>query len=342
MKKNLLLIFFLTCFYSILFCQTKTKPKSTTSKPTKSKSISSKISKKPNSFVEVAKIEVEEEITPVIAEPGKEIVAIYPFTTSRGYDYEYAQSVGNAVEAGFVKSSRFTVVERTRFGSIKTEERFQEVNTSSIVKVASKFGAKYIVSGHITGANTGELHDSQGKFTGYQTSISVAFKIIDVETSQIKVTENLNLAGSGGSTASSVGSAYSSIDGVTRRVIASYFPQRFPFMAIVAKETKKKEEQLTAFKIWGGSDHGLKAGDMVEIYVVTEVMNPATKKKISEKQLVGAAEISQINSGTTATCTVFKPRKYGKALLDLVSGTPEIIAIEYTGGQRPKSFWDSL
>ena len=208
--------------------------------------------------------------------------------------------------------------------------------------MASKLGAKFIVTGHITGVSTGETHDYQGKFTGYQTSISVAFKIIDVETSQIKVTESLNLSGSGGSTASSIGSAYASIDAVTRRIIASYFPQRFPFMSIVSKEEKKKETILTAFKIWGGSDNGLKVGDMVEVYVLSEIMNPTTQKMVTEKQFVGAAQVTQINSGSTATCEVWKTRKYGKAMLDLMSSTPDKVAIEYTGGAKPASFWESL
>ncbi len=286
--------------------------------------------------------EKPEEPVKITAVAGKDVIAIYPFTTASGYDYEYAQSVGNAVESGFVKSNRFTVVERSRFGSIRNEERFKEVNTTEVVKAASKFGAKFIVVGHITGVTTGSTVDNQGRFSGYQTSISVAFKIIDVETGQIKVTESLNLSGGGGSTATAKGNAYNSIDGVTRRVIASYFPQRFPFMAILSKDTKKKEEILTSFKIWGGSDQGLKAGDMVEVYVLSEVLNPATKKMIEEKQFICAAQVSAINSGTTSTCMVWRPRKYGKALLDLVNGTPEKVVVEFTGNVRPPSFWDAL
>lgn len=331
-----------TCFtflLSLLIClslqaQTKAKPKLVT-KPLNAVAKTSAQTKE-------TKDEPTENYQPVVGEPGKDVIAVYPFTTARGYDYVYAQSVGNAVEAGFVKSNRFTVVERSRFGQIKSEERFEEVNTSQVVKIASKLGAKFIVTGHVTGVSTGETHDTQGKFTGYQTSISVAFKIIDVESGQIKVTESLTPGGQGGSTASSIGYAYADIDGIPRRIIASYFPQRFPFMAIVSKEEKKKETVLTAFKIWGGSDHGLKKGDMVEVYVLSQVMNPTTRKMVTEKQLVGAAQIAEINSGTTSTCAVWKARKYGKTMLDLMSSTPDKVAIEYTGGARPASFWDNF
>ncbi len=205
----------IACLICTLFVQAQTKTKVTTAK---SPATVTKTTAQPN----VSETPPEDNNQPVIAEPGKDIVAIYPFTTARGYDYDYAQSVGNAIEAGFVKSNRFTVVERSRFGSIKTEERFEEVNTLQVVKIASKLGAKFIVTGHITGVSTGETHDYQGKFTGYQTSISVAFKIIDVETSQIKVTESLNLSGRGRSTASSIGDAYASIDAVTRRITIKF------------------------------------------------------------------------------------------------------------------------
>lgn len=332
--KTVILILLSVIFYYSGYAQVIAKPKTTTNK-------SAVAAPKPTTSTAAAKAP-ENDFEPIVAEPGKDIIAIYPFTTARGYDYEYAQSVGNAVEAGFVKSNRFTVVERSRFGAINSEERFQEVNTAMVVKAASKFGATYIVSGHITGANTGKLYDKDGKFDGYQTSISVTFKIIEVATGQIKITESISLSGTGGSTATSIGSAYASIDGVTRRVIAFYFPQRFQFMAILAKDVKKKEEVLASFKIWGGSDNGLKAGDMVEVYVISEIINPTTKKTVIEKQLVGAAQISEVNSGTTATCLVYKPRKYGKTMLDLVSATPDKVAIEYTGGERPVSFWESL
>lgn len=79
--------------------------------------------------------QAEPEIKPVVAEPGKEVVAIYPFTSASGCDYSYAQSVGNAIESGFVRSVRFNVVERSRFGSISLEERFKEANTTSVVKL---------------------------------------------------------------------------------------------------------------------------------------------------------------------------------------------------------------
>ena len=278
---------------------------------------------------------------PVAGDPTKDNVAIYPFTSASGFEYDYAESVGTAIEAGFVRSVRFNVVERNRFGAISKEERFKEANTSDLVKMAVKFGAKYIITGHITGANTGELYSSYDhKFQGYQTSISVAFKIIEVETSLIKVSESMNIVGQGGSTALAKGNAYGSIDGITRKLIAANFPQRFKFMALGTTEVKKKQQVLTSFKFWGGADNGVKVGDIVEIYYLSYVTNPATNKQVEEKNSVGIATITAVNSGSTSSCEVYKPQKYGAQMLDLATKTPNLMVIEYTGGSRPRGFFD--
>lgn len=271
----------------------------------------------------------------------KDNIAIYPFTSATGYDYEYAESVGNAVEAGFVRSQRFNVVERNRFGIIKKEERFKEVNTSEIVKIAAKFGAKFIITGHITGANTGELYTATDhKFDGYQTSISLAFKIIEVETGLIKISESITISGKGGSTSTSKGNAYAAIDEITRRIIAVNFPQKFKFMSVGAKVIKKKAEVLRTFKFWGGTDNGIKVGDVVGIYILTYVTNPTTNKQIEEKNSIGLATITETNSGTTATAEVYRYQKFGAELLDIITKTPNLILIEHAGGSKPKNWFD--
>lgn len=332
MKRSLstlmLLIFLIS---SNSFAQVKSKKAVPAPKP-------STVSKSASETAPAAQEEVHQQ---TVGDPNRDNVAIYPFTSATGYDYEYAQSVGNAVESGFVRSARFNVVERNRFGAIKDEERFKEVNTDNIVKLAAKFGAKYIITGHITGANTGETRSSyDNKFTGYQTSISLTFKIIEVESGLIKATEAITISGSGGSTAIAKGNAYGSIDGITRKLIAGNFPQRFKFMSVGTTEVKKKQTVLNTFKIWAGSENGIKIGDVVEVYYLTYVVNPTTNRKIEERNHLGIATIIAVNSGSTSTCEVYKPNKYGAPILDVVSKTPELVSIEYTGGTKPRGFFD--
>jgi hypothetical protein len=263
----------------------------------------------------------------------KEVLAIYPFTTAREYVYDYALSAGNAVEAGVLRSGRFTVVERNRFASLKEEDRFKEANTAEIVKQAARLGAKTIIAGHVVGVSKGNITNTSGQLTGDRyADISLSFKIIDVESGEIKLSEVISGQGRGASEALAMQNSYIAIDNVVRGQIATYMPQRFNFMSVVSKGVKKKTiEYLESFKVWGGSDHGLKVGDIIELYQISFVTNPTTKKKIEEKVFLCAAKVEQVHSGTTSTCSVVDARRLDPELLQKVESSPESLVAEYRG-----------
>lgn len=281
----------------------------------------------------------KEEPKAISGDPGKDNVAIYPFTSAAGYDYDYAESIGNAVESGFVKSNRFNVVERNRFGQIRQEERFKEANTENIVKLAAKFGAKYIISGHVTGANTSMVYNTDHSFSGYQTSINLTFKIIEVETGLIKATETFSPIGSGGSAPVSKGSAYGIIQDFTRKLIALNFPQRFKFMAVASTDTKKNQQILKTVKLWAGSDDGIQLNDLLAIYTVTYVTNPNTGKKVEEKTNIGWATLIAINSGSSSTWEIYRYSKYGAEIMEAVTKNPDGLLFEYSGAVKPKGLF---
>lgn len=262
----------------------------------------------------------------------KVTVAIYPFTSSRSFSYEYATSVGNAIEAGFVRSGRFIVVERSRFKVLSEEDRFKEAQTSEMVEQATRLGAKVVVTGHVIGASTGQMLDINKKPNGKQyMELSVSFKIIDAKTGTIEMSETIIGKGVESTSTAATQAAYTEIDRLARAYVATYLPQRFAFMAVDGVKERKKDSYLETFKIWGGSDNGLKVGDILQIYLVSSLTNPNTKEVIEEKKFLAEASISEINSGSTATCSVVSPAKLGQSLLDLVNNSPEKVAIEYQG-----------
>lgn len=277
------------------------------------------------------------------AQTKKETVAIYPFTSTGGY-WDYALEVGNAIEAGVLRSNRFKVVERNRFVSIKQEDRFKEVNTSDVVKQASKLGASTIITGHVVGISQGDLVDSSGRRTGEQyIEISLSFKIIDVTTAQIMKSELIRGKGQGKTKAEALQNAYLVIDQLARAQIGSYLPQTFKFMSVVATDKKKNGEFLKVFKIWGGSKDGLRVNDAVELSYATYLTNPNTGKKVEERTLIGYAKIDEVHGAETATCTLLDHKKIGQQILDLISKNPENLIIEYKGNwHEKKSFWDVL
>lgn len=286
--------------------------------------------------------------TVVANSSGKDVVAIYHFTSAREFSYDYAIGMGNAVEAGFVRSGRFTVVERNRFGTIKEEEKFREANTNDIVSKASKFGAKIIVTGHIVSVSQGDVVSSTGLSTGTKyAEISLSFKIIDVQSGEIKFSEIINGKGDGSTSTEAMLNAYVTIDNLVRRNIGAFMPQQFKFMSVVSKMTRKKKEYVDKIKIWGGSDHGLKVGDAVHIYTVSYLTNPNTGKQVEEKKILAHASIIEINSGSTSTCTIIntaEASKFNDEILPILTGQPEKLIIEYKGSVEVKapSLWKYL
>ncbi|MBC7890286.1 MAG: hypothetical protein H7Z13_20615 [Ferruginibacter sp.] len=327
MKKSLSTFTILTvfiCFFLGSPAQNKSKTKPTAT----SKSVPAK----PVAVV----VPAEEELIPVTSEKGKEIIAIYPFTTSEFSYYDYALNAGNAVEAGFVRSKRFTVVERSRFGIIKQEDQFKEANTQEIVKKASKLGAKVLVTGHVIAATNG-LETISGPFpsTRYIAQLSLAFKIIDVESGEIMKAETILGKGKGGTPAEATQASYQDMDRQARINVAEFLPQRFQYASEVEVD---KKNRLKKFKVWGGSDQGLKDGDIIEIYRLSYTVSPKGKK-VEEKKLLGAAKITEINSTESCTCDLQKSGEIGESLLTEIKANPESIVFEYKGSAKKKGIF---
>lgn len=335
MKANSLLflmLLLLTC--QSVFSQAKPKTQPTKGTTSTTKKVEPAVTEAPK----------EEVIKPIVAPAGKEVVAVYPFTTTRAYDYDYAVNSGTAVEAGFVRSTRFVVVERSKFGQIKEEDKFKEANTSEIVQKALRFGAKTVVTGQIVGVSKGNMVTSDGRPTLDKfAEISISFKIIDVQSGEIKLSEIIRGKGEDGTEAGALQEAYQAIDKLVRSYIAVYLPQRFKLMSVVQKLEKKKGTYLQKFKIWGGSDNGLKVEDVVELYQITVITNPNTGEKVEEKSLLAQAKITEVNSGSTATCEIIDAAKKSTQLLTLAESNPEKIIAEYKGNwHETRTFWDMI
>jgi curli biogenesis system outer membrane secretion channel CsgG len=308
----------------------QSKPKSAT--PAKSGT--------PATATSAAPVKQEPELLPVVAEKGKEVIALYPFTTSSQYGYDFALSAGNAVEAGLVRSNRFTVVERSRFGMIREEEKFKEVNTAEAVAKASKLGAKILVTGHVIAVTTAYDASTATQLPGmknYIAQMSLSFKIVEVSTATIKKSETILGKGKGTTPAEAMQEAYKEIDRLARAQVAEYLPQRFVYASEVEVD---KKNRLRRFKIWGGSDQGLKEGDMIDIYELSYLTNPNTGKQIEEKKLRASAKVVEVNSTESATCELQNATTAGEQLLQDLKSKPNSIVFEYKGTAKKKSIFE--
>ncbi len=275
----------------------------------------------------------------------KTVVAIYPFTSHRSYRYEHAAGLGNAVEAGFVRSGRFVVVERNQFEALSDEDMFQEASATEIINQAKRLGANIIVTGHVVGVSEGRMLDSRRRPTGKLFSdVSVSFKIIDVQTGAIEMSETINGRGIDQTTAAATQAAYQEIDRLARAHVGMYMPQRFALMSVESVKERKGGEFLETFKIWAGSENGLQEGDVLQIYQVSLLTNPNTQETVEEKKLLGEASITEINSASTSTCRLYQAPRNGGAILEMINSGDDSLVIEYKGSLDPgkKSLQDIL
>jgi hypothetical protein len=267
-------------------------------------------------------------------------LAVYHFTGDRYYYHDYAQSVREAVESGFVNSNRFVIVERTKFDQLSEENQFREINTQDAVRIGQNIGANLVVLGHVAGVATGSERKSHlivvngnQYYTEYYGKITINLKIVDVESSQIIVSETLNISkDSRESTASALANVMSHVPNVTRSFINNNFPQEFMVMDIT--EIDAKRDAVKELKIWAGSNHGIRLGDVVSIYKRSEVKNPYTGETSQNNEFIGNAEIIAVNGGDISTADFMNWRKQGNTLKREIESNPEEIIVYYTGKRR--------
>ena len=148
-----------------------------------------------------------------------------------------------------------------------------------------------------------------------------------METGSILKDEPILGSGKGNTPSEAMHESYIDMDKKSRIFVAEYLPQRFGYASDVEVD---KKNRLKKFKIWGGSDQGLKEKDVVEIYRLSYTVSPKGKK-IEEKKLVGTAKIIEINSTESCTCELQKSGDIGESLLNEIKTNPQSIVFEYKG-----------
>ncbi len=267
-------------------------------------------------------------------------LAVYHFTGDRYYYSDYAYSVREAVESGFVNAARFIMVERTKFDQLNDENKFREINTEDAVQIGKNIGANLVVLGHVAGVATGSeqkthlvVVNGDKYYMEYTGKITINLKIVDVESSQIVVSETITVTKeSRNSTASALANAMTHIPNVTRSFINRNFPQEFKFMAIT--NIHEKKDAVREFKMWAGSNQGLRPGDIVSIYKRNAVKNPYTGEVVENNEHIGDAAIIAVNGGDISTLSFMDWRSRGNMLKDEANLNPENLVIYYTGKSK--------
>lgn len=273
----------------------------------------------------------------VNAQNSAKTVAIYYFTGNYGTNYDYVTSVQQAVESGFVQSNRFTIVERDRFNQLSEENKFREVNTQDAVNIGNNIGANYVVLGHVSGVTTGSERKqallSDRTYIEYYANVSFSLKIVDVESSQIMISEALGVTReSRDSEGVALGDVFKAVSGLTRQFISKNFPQEFPLMEVIERDDKR--DAVKVLKFWAGSDHGIIEGDILLAVHRKELINPNTAEVVFDDKTLAEVVITEINGNSISTGEVISWRRNGPELSAAIVNAPDEVVFIYEGARK--------
>jgi curli biogenesis system outer membrane secretion channel CsgG len=252
-------------------------------------------------------------------------IGILPFSSSSGEVTNQADvySIQEATVTGFVKTRRFTIVDRTRADAQKSELEKQKtedfLSSKQLAEQGKNLGANYLVLGNVVSASVDEstyTDQTSGKtYVHYKAKLAITLRLVDVETGEITQAETITPSASGGGglgglVGTVLGSSSSNpqdamakaIKGIEKS-IDKFVDQNFPveFMIADIQEKDKKGQALTLL-VNCGTAFGVKKGDELRVVEIVDVnMNGKTMKRRKE---IGKLKVAKVEDENFSLCTV--------------------------------------
>ncbi len=126
----------------------------------------------------------------------KEKIVVFPFAEARQFGFKTGQAVADTIITELINMKRFEVADRVNIERIMKEQALALsglMDESNAVKVGELLGAKTSIMGSITGFSIGK-----NKKKGFDGSLSVDIKVVNIETSRIEKATNLSVSASVG------------------------------------------------------------------------------------------------------------------------------------------------
>jgi len=239
----------------------------------------------------------------------KPTIAILPFQYSSNVSRADADALSQKVESAFIKSKRFTVIERTNFEQIFKELESQKnevyLNSTKLAQQGELIGASQIVVGTVSSAgnsgttfsfkvvdiSTGETKDSKS-ISDFKNR-----KGIGIGTTVVKALTDSKVVGklANEGTTNALGSATLNIDKEVKDFINDNYPLTFSLVEI----TKSKGEEATEVMIAGGKTEGLSTSLSLEVINETTV----GAKQLRRKTSIGKLKVDKVE-GSVTICRV--------------------------------------
>ena len=235
-------------------------------------------------------------------------IGILPFKNSSEQTGYYGRTTGqnketaaiqDAVTDAFMKTKRFSMVEREKMDQIKSEKNLQKNEDfidGKVIEQSKSIGAQYIVLGNISKA---EDKTSQawapvvGRVATHSYDLAFNIKVVDVSTGEIMATNSFSAK------KKSLESALEEV----KPDIEKFIKENFKITVSVASvEEKNNKGEAVKLLIAGGSSVGMKEANVLKVYEVTELL--VDGKKLERKVTVGKIMVAKVEDENFSVCNV--------------------------------------
>lgn len=244
---------------------------------------------------------------------NKTLIGIVPFKSSSGGDgYYYTNNsnsvyktaIQDAVSDAFLKTKRFSLVEREKMDQLKSEKTLQKDEDfidGQVIEQSKSLGAQFIVLGNIS---KGDLEQKQnyvpyiGTTTSYIAEIAFSIRIVDVSTGEIIASNSFNKSAKGKS-------AFEEALTAIKPQIETFIKDNFKIVASMASiEEKNNNGDATKVLIASGSATGVAVKNEFKVYEVSELI--VDGKKLTRKKTIGKIVVASVEDENFSICTVIE------------------------------------
>lgn len=239
----------------------------------------------------------------------KTTVGVLPVTSTDGKSYKETVAITEEVTSAFVKTKRFTLVDRAKMDALKKEKNMQKTEDfmdGTSIEQGKSLGAQFLIS------TTLNSYSNDGEVCKFALNLSV----IDVATGAILNTETIDAKG-GGHAGSLVGGALGnksigggSPENALRKALKDIAPEvdkfvskNFPVLFSIAEiQEKDGKGAAKTILISGGSAMGLNKGEKLKVVEMVEM--EVNGKKVVRKKEVGEIKITKVEDENFSICAV--------------------------------------
>lgn len=221
----------------------------------------------------------------------KSTVVIGQVDVTSGVKSQWAEVLRSNIVSGLASSPRLIVIDGKTMNDLPS-------NTADAISKLRETGADCLLTAQITSFIGKTESSSDGKTTWYTATLEYSVTVTNVSDGSTRGNQketHRGISRSGYDEAYS--SAFNSISSDMKKVVSTMFRVSGEIKALAETHPKKGAKTLY---VSIGSDAGISAGDILEVFKEVEIAG----ETISEK--IGELKAKEIKSGTLTLCNVSK------------------------------------